>query len=127
MEYRADRSLPEVLLELSPLPALATLVPIVCTTWLVVSGVRGWIRYRHPTPVRDIAFLASGPVCAVLSSIISVAGTTKATLLTSDTERWIISSGLDDAVSVCLVGFFCFLVGTVAVVLPAKSKEYERE
>ncbi len=120
MEYRADRSLPEILQEIGPLPALAVLVSVACTSWLVVSGVSDWIRYREPTPIRDLAFLVTSPVCAVLSSIISVAGMTKASLQTADTERWIVSAGLDDAVAVCVVGFFCFLVGIVSILLPTK-------
>ena len=120
MEYSADRTFFETLQELGPVPAVAALVPTICTIWLLTSRVRDWRRVREPAMIRDLACLLSGPVCAVITSIMLAASVTKAAFQTDDPDRWILSSQLDDLIAVGAVGFFCFVAGLVAVLLPRK-------
>ncbi len=108
--------------ELGPILGGALVFSIVCTAWLVGGRILGALRFRDPNPVREMAFLISGPVCTILISIIKVA----------IMSRYYVRGGLDTdlgliwtlrkVVGIGLIGLVCFVTGVCSLMLPAKTK-----
>ncbi len=121
MENDAPQSLADSLIELGPLPALALLISLVCTTWLVIGRFRGCFWFREPTPVRDLGFLSAAPVAAILTSIANVASGTVTYMRGGIDVDWVLWQCLNEAASICFMALGCFLFGVLSLMLPTKT------
>jgi hypothetical protein len=97
------------------------LFALVCSIWLVVSQLRGCFQPRSDHPVRDVAFLFSGPVMALLFSLSKAAEGTMAFMAGGIDADYNLRYGLNDVFIYCGVGFSCFAIGTISLMLPKAS------
>lgn len=121
MEDHAEQTLFGIVSELEPVPAFALLFSIVCTSWLVVSRIRGCFRFHAPNLVRDIALLSTGPVSALLISIIKAAAGIHTFLRPGLDADLVFFHALSEIVGVCYVSIICFVAGVFSIMLPIKA------
>jgi hypothetical protein len=122
MHNDTSQTLVSLLMELGAIPGAALLFSVFCTAWLIGVRIRGYFRFRQPTPLRDFAFLIASPVSAILISVIQAAAGAAA-MFTPDflDADFYLAANLKSTVGVCLVAIACFVAGLVSIALPAKS------
>jgi hypothetical protein len=120
MDYQAQETLLEFLIGLRPVALFGVLFCISCTGWLVISRIRGVFHPRRSRPFRDAAFLATGPVIAILVSFIKAAEVAEMFMGSGIDTGAVFRHNLHEAVAMCLVGFWCFIAGLSSAILPSK-------
>ena len=98
--------------------AVGMLFGVVCTSMLVMVQIRGCLRPQRPRPARDMAFLISGPVMAILLSLCRAASATMAFMAGGIDADFGLRYGLNDVLTLCGVGSFCFIIGGISLCLP---------
>ena len=121
MEEHARTSLSQLFMELGPIGCFAVAFSLSCTLWLLVSRIRRCFQPRSSQLGRDLAFLFSGPVSAILHSIIQVVGATQSFVRGGIDAEFDVIYGLSGSITICIVGFLCFMLGVIAFSLPTKS------
>jgi hypothetical protein len=88
---------------------------------LLVSRIRGCFRPQPANLGRDIAFLFSGPVSAMLYAAVQAMEAARVFVSGGIDAEFPLVYGLRAPAAYCVVAFLCFVLGVAAFTLPAKS------
>ena len=121
MEQHAEPNLFQLVLEGGPLSLFVVLFSVGCALWLLVTRIQGCFRPRLATPGRDLAFLITGPVCAVLLSAIKAIVAAQSFVRGGMDSEFPLIYGLSSATAICVIALLCFAVGVIAFMLPTKN------
>ncbi len=111
----------QLLLRGGPAELFTILFMIVCTVWLLVSRIRRCFRVYEPRLARDLVFLATGPVCAILLSFWQAAAGTMALMAGGIDAEFGLRYGLEEVVVLADIAFYCFVAGVLGFMLPTKT------
>ena len=123
MNDYVEPDLLQLLFRAGPFVLFAAVFSVACTVWLLVSRIRGVFRPRLDTPIRDIAFLAAGPVLAVLITLVRASVAAQSYVRGGIDAEFPLIYGLSDGVAMCAIAFLSFVAGVIACALPSKANE----
>lgn len=123
MEEHFEPNFFQLLREEGPVGLLVVVVSVASILWLLISRIRGCFRVQPTRIPRDFAFLITGPVTAILYSVMKAMVAAQAYVRGGIDSDYPLIYGLRGAKAICVVALLGFILGVVAFTLPTKSDD----